>query len=279
MVAITVRLEAGDRLRLAKHRGIPPVLMESHYINWQEVTYLQAVWEQLHSELKDLEKFLQNSRQKRGLLNFGGDVLNFLFGTATSAELHTLHQTVEGIKKQQTTITHLIEHQLTYTKELDENVRHNTRDVTLLARILKLQVNDVLKLNSTIKELEGKLIHRIELMANASQTVRELEFFSLQLEQEFIKIRQGLDVTSTGKLSAALLPPHNLSQILQQVALRLPTDVSLLAGTSLEDMFLYYEVAKVQAYTTPTEIRLIIRLPLRGTDRVMNLYRTEPLPI
>jgi hypothetical protein len=119
--------------------------------------------------------------------------------------------------------------------------------VTLLARILKLQVNDVLKLNSTIKELEGKLLHRIELMANASQTVRDLEFFSLQLEQEL-------------------------------VALRLPTDVSLLAGTSLEDMFIYYEVAKVQAYATATEIRLIIRLPLRGTDRVMKLYRTEPLP-
>ena len=123
------------------------------------------------------------------------------------------------------------------------------------------------------------MTNRLELVANASQTVRELEFFCLQLEQEFIKIRQGLDVTSTGKLSAELLPPHNLSQILQQVALRLPTDVSLLAGTSMEDMFIYYEIAKVQAFATPSEIRLVIRLPLRGNDRVMNLYRTEPLPI
>ena len=83
-------------------------------------------------------------------------------------------------------------------------------------------------------------MNRLDRMANASQTIRELEFFSLQLEQEFIKIRHGLDVTSTGKLSAELLPPHNLSQILQQVALRLPADVSLLAGTSLEDMFVYW---------------------------------------
>ena len=96
----------------------------------------------------------------------------------------------------------------------------------------------------------------------------------MQLEQEFIKIRQGLDVTSTGKLSAELLPPHNLSQVLQQVALRLPTD-----GTNLEGMFVYYETERVQAYATPSEITLIIRLPLRGADRVMSLYRTEPLPI
>jgi hypothetical protein len=116
-------------------------------------------------------------------------------------------------------------------------VRQNTRDVTLLARILKLQISNFLKLHETVSELEGNFMHELERMANASQNIRELKFFVLQLEQEFIKIRQGLDVTSTGKLSAELLPPQNLSQILQ-VALRLPTDVSLLAGSSLEDMFI-----------------------------------------
>jgi hypothetical protein len=44
-------------------------------------------------------------------------------------------------------------------------------------------------------------------------------------------------------------------------------------------MFIYYVIAKVQAYAIPSETRLIIRLPPRGTHRVMNLYRTESLPI
>ena len=55
--------------------------------------------------------------------------------------------------------------------------------------------------------------------------------------------------------------------------------MSLITGTNLEDMFVYYETAWVQAYATPSEIRLIFRLPLGGADRVMSLYRTEPLPI
>jgi len=42
--------------------------------------------------------------------------------------------------------------------------------------------------------------------------------------------------------------------------------------------FLYNEVAKVQAYATSSEIRLVIKVPLRGTDRVMNLYQIKPLP-
>ena len=48
-----------------------------------------------------------------------------------------------------------------------------------------------MKLNETVAVVEERLINRLERMANASQTFRELDFFSLQLEQEFIKIRQG----------------------------------------------------------------------------------------
>jgi uncharacterized protein YeeX (DUF496 family) len=220
----------------------------AHYVNWQEITYLYAVWNQLHRELEDVEKLLPQARQKRGLLNLGGHVLNFLFGTATSTELRDLHEVVENIRERQATITHSVEHQLTFTKDLDENVRQNTKDVATLAKILKVQVSDLLRLNNTVKQFEGNLTHRFEYMTQISQTVRELEFFSLQMEQEIIKMRQGLDVTSTGKLSAALLPPHNLSLLLQQVALKLPTEVALLAGTRLEDMFVYYHVARVQAY-------------------------------
>jgi hypothetical protein len=96
--------------------------------------------------------------------------------------------------------------------------QRNSSNVTIWAGILKLQVGNLMKLNETVEAVEERLINRLERLANASQTIRELEFFSLQLEQEFIKIRQGLDITSTGKLSAELLPPQNLSQILQQVA-------------------------------------------------------------
>ena len=88
----------------------PRFINTSRYVNWQEVTYLQAVWEQLNLEFQDIEKLLPITRQKRGLLDFGGEILNFLFGTATNANLQTLHQVVETIKGQQATITHSLEH-------------------------------------------------------------------------------------------------------------------------------------------------------------------------
>jgi len=75
----------------------------------QEIKRLYAEWEQLNFELAHVEKLLPMTRQRRGLLNFGGDLLNFLFGTATSAEIQVLQQAVENVKEQQTAIIHSID--------------------------------------------------------------------------------------------------------------------------------------------------------------------------
>jgi hypothetical protein len=66
---------------------------------------------------------------------------------------------------------------------------------------------------------------------------------------------------------------------LQQVILKLPQDVSLIAGFTIENIYIYYEVAKVQAYATTTAIRLVVRIPLRGADQVMNTFKSVPLPV
>jgi hypothetical protein len=107
--------------------------------------------------------------------------------------------------------------------------------------------------------------------------MRELEFMVIQLQQSVMRLQEGLDTSATGRLSSVLIPPHNLSKILQDVMLKLPQDVSLIAGFTIENMYVYYEVAKVQAYANTTAIRLVVRLPLRGADRVMTLFRSVPL--
>ncbi|PNF23241.1 hypothetical protein B7P43_G17645 [Cryptotermes secundus] len=108
--------------------------------------------------------------------------------------------------------------------------------------------------------------------------MRELDFMAVQLQQSVMLLQEGLETNATGRLSSDLIPPHNLSMILQQVILKLPQDISLIAGFTVDNMYIYYEVAKVQAYATTTAIRLVVRIPLRGADRVMTLFRSVPLP-
>ena len=57
----------------------PRFINTSRYVNWQEVTYLQAVWKQLNLDFQDIEKLLPITLQKRGLLDFSGEILNFFW--------------------------------------------------------------------------------------------------------------------------------------------------------------------------------------------------------
>jgi hypothetical protein len=60
--------------------------------------------------LSGYRKAIATHVSKERIFNFGGNVLNFLFGTATSAKLQTLHQVAEGVELQQSAITHSLEH-------------------------------------------------------------------------------------------------------------------------------------------------------------------------
>jgi hypothetical protein len=77
--------------------------------------------------------------------------------------------------------------------------------------------------------------------------MRELKFTVLQLQQSVTHLQEGLETSATGRLTSVWIPPHNLSKILQEVTLRLPQDVSLIAASNIENMYVYYEVATVQA--------------------------------
>lgn len=91
--------------------------------------------------------------------------------------------------------------------------------------------------------------------------MRELEFTVMQLQQEVEQLQEGFETSATGRLSLVLIPPHNLSKILQEVTLRLLQDDSLRAASNVENMYVYYEVATMQVYAITTAIRLVVRIP------------------
>jgi hypothetical protein len=147
-----------------------------------------------------------------------------------------------------------------------------------MARILKNVITHAFAYQKILDNSGEHLEDLIYFQSNVSRTMRELEFTVVQLQQSVTRLQEGLETSATGKLSSVLIPPHNLSKILQEVILKLPQDISLIAGFSIENMYVYYDVATVLAYATRTAIRLVVRLPLRGADRVMTLFKSVPLP-
>ena len=63
-----------------------------------------------------------------------------------------------------------------------------------------------------------------------------------------------------------------LLNMLKNVSLQLPDRYELIAGIRAENVHLYYELVKVSIAATTHGIKLIVSVPLKGTDRHFTLW-------
>jgi hypothetical protein len=197
---------------------------------------------------------------------------------ATAQQLQELHATVENIKTREGDVIHALQGQITYLKSVDKIASKNAVDLATVARILKSVITNAFAYQNTLNSTVQRLEDLIYFQANVSRTMCELEFTVVQLQQSLMNLQEGMETSATGRLSSVFIPPYNLSKILQEVILKLPQHVSLIAKFSIENMYVNYDVTNVQAYASTTTILLVVRLPLRTADRVMTLFRSVPLP-
>ena len=118
----------------------------------------------------------------------------------------------------------------------------------------------------------------LEKQAWYSAAIKEIEMAILELKFSVMQLQELLDVTSMSQLSSVLINPYNLSVILQQVSLQLPTGLSMLTGLTVEEMYVYYTISTVHAVATSKSIRLFIDIPLKAVDRYFELYQVHSLP-
>jgi vacuolar-type H+-ATPase subunit I/STV1 len=74
-------------------------------INWEELSRVNDIIQELDSEIKNVERLLPTnvaklSRKRRGLIELGGQALKFLFGTATSSEVQELQTIISKYENQ-----------------------------------------------------------------------------------------------------------------------------------------------------------------------------------
>jgi hypothetical protein len=64
-------------------------------------------------------------------------MLKWVFGTATLVDVEELHRTVDKMHRTEGNIIHSVNHQMTYVKDLDSEVKFNTEALETLSEKVK----------------------------------------------------------------------------------------------------------------------------------------------
>ncbi|XP_039279776.1 uncharacterized protein LOC120350448 [Nilaparvata lugens] len=256
------------------------------YVRSSEINRIRRIVDLLSSEIasfelmlpKDSTELIDRRRKKRGLINVGGDLLKVLFGTLSDDDLVRINHKISQLGDQSQTITHLVEDQVTVVKTIDQEVCNHGIILNETLDLLDVILQQGSQMNRTIRSELEIIEQALGQTHSVNSLMRELEITLLQVQKELLELRQSLEDTTAGKLSSLLLPPQNLSVILQQVVNKLPTGLSLLTTTDIDQIYEYYHIITVHAASTSNTIRLFLEIPLKSPNRYFTLYSVKPLP-
>jgi hypothetical protein len=204
--------------------------------------------------------------------------LKTLFGTATTADLLSLHRTLNDLQEKQVDVTHSLSSQLTYIKRLGSLTEASADAKANLSLIVKNAVvqshDNFQEVSKDIKWLNFTFHHQNELF----MAIKGLEFALLQLTQIFDELLNSLQYVTLGKLPVSLISPTVLHGILRNVSSQLPENYELIGGTRIENVHLYYELTSVMVMGNPHGIKLLMSVPLKPADSYFTLYKIVALP-
>ena len=209
------------------------------------------------------------SREKRGLFNGGGSILNFLLGTAEQSDIDSLNGTLSKV------FLHA------QTQDVEINLHTEILNVTT-QKINKINIVQK-KLSNLILELDQKLQSEdnfsriIESNMYNSNAFSSLILALMNLNQKTSTLREGIISMVSGKLSPAIIDNAKMQELLQIIRQK---GHSLLVNENDIALNFYYDISSVNSIFDhkTSSILFLVTIPINLFEQqVFDLYRNNPL--
>jgi DNA mismatch repair ATPase MutS len=128
---------------------------KKEFTSISEIRQIESLLQLLESKLHDFHQILPRLDRRRGLVNFSGNILKTLLGTATIADIKQLHDTLNDLQLQNSDVTHSLYNQLTYVKELGTATEVNAEATANLSSIVK---DNIIQSHDKFQELTRELM-------------------------------------------------------------------------------------------------------------------------
>jgi len=201
-----------------------------------------------------------------------------LFGTATTSDIHLLHDLLNELQFQNSDISHFLANQFPYVKELNTAVKIDTEAIANLSNIIK---DNMIQSHEKFQQFAGDILWLNIALFGQSElhtVIRQLEFTLFQLVQQIDDLFNITQCATHGRLSIKLVNPTVLQSILRNVTLRLPEGYELIAGTNIENIYLYYDMTAVSIVANTHCKNLLLHIPLKSANRHFTLFKVITLP-
>ena len=215
------------------------------------------------------------SRSKRALFDFVGDLASGLFGVATQGEINTLKHHINNVYEHQQQLNNLQQKQM---KLLHSYFQKTNTKVSNLYSAVRIDHEFLNNLNSQIRRnmeaTENRELATIQIlvrMINASETISSVQ---LQM-QSFLN---GLHALVQRKLSPSLVPESQLRKALAHVENTLRRRHPDFHVTNHHPSFYYQQQSVMYAYHDES-FYVTVQIPISSRNDLFDMFQILTIPV
>ncbi|KAG8289980.1 hypothetical protein J6590_093193 [Homalodisca vitripennis] len=97
--------------------------------------------------------------------------------------------------------------------------------------------------------------------------------------QRMNQLHQAVEDLAANRMTSNLLPPHQFLEVLKSVKQVIPPPAKLFLDVKLENLHSFYKFAIIKSYATETQLRVLIKLPLKNDNQVYEVFNVITYPV
>ncbi|KAG8242933.1 hypothetical protein J6590_055655 [Homalodisca vitripennis] len=171
-------------------------------------------------QTNDLTTLVSSTRQKRGLIDVGGHVLKFLFGTATDSDLELTNSRINEIENLSDDLSHNTKDQITVLGNMQSEISNHSRAINKIISTIKEyhEVMHITMARNYIRELiYANQLRTLFQYLKLNSALSEVKDAINLAVQRMARLHLAIEDLAAGKMTSNLLPPHQFLKVLTSV--------------------------------------------------------------
>ena len=245
----------------------------------RSLTILQQRASVVNGKLSAIDLIIKDaSRTRRAIIDGGGKLLEWLFGTATDERLNKINDKVGRVSTHQKEITHLLAEQATV---LNETLWESRAELELINRVndknnaLNLRLLDLAHYAHDQEAVENG---RWVAWALLEEGLESAKTTLLWLEGLVVDLNLSLEALAAGKLPPQLLAPSRLENALEDLTRQLPKGWEMVTSSRSGRAWSVYHDAQVFTARYDGKLRIFAQIPIQNRMFQYHLLRVFAMP-
>jgi len=245
------------------------------------VQFLMSNLVQYQTEIANFKQIIPHSNQRhtRGICNFCGTAMNWMYGTMDNNDKVAITQSLKELNDRASDDELIIGKSILLQKGLEKNVIENTERIKNVTTMIIDKLQNYTMSNQRYQSDQANEMEKIEINAIFSNMAIELAQALHAARLDLIKFWDAIEMSIRHKLSANLITPDNFMNMLLKVEKNLQSPDKMILPINVDSMNAYYELAAVSSFAEASTVHVVIKIPITSHGAQYKKIKVTPFPV